>query len=1269
VFVHNPSPLTFTPPHTRRTFLDKVVEVKTSGESTPYDFVRDKTSDRSVRKVVILGSGGLQIGQAGEFDYSGAQAIKAFKEEGIETVLINPNIATIQTGRGMADKVYFLPVTQEYIERVFELERPDSIVLGFGGQTALNTGVELEAAGVLEKYNVRVLGTPVSTIRTAEDRERFNAALAEIDVDFARSEPAETVEDAVRIGNEIGFPVMIRSAYSLGGLGSGICEDEADLRERATKALAVCPQVLVEESLKGWKEVEYEVVRDAYDNCVTVCNMENFDPMGIHTGESIVIAPSQTLTNEEYYNLRSVAIKVIRHLGIIGECNIQYTLDPHSQQYRVIEVNPRLSRSSALASKATGYPLAAVAARLGLGIPLPDIRNSVTRTTTACFEPSLDYCVVKMPRWDLGKFARVDPSIGTVMKSVGEVMAVGRNFGEALQKAVRMVGGEAVGGFEGKGFDSARVRRELEHPTADRIFALADAMTSGEVSLDEIRDITGIDRWWLRGLEELVQVRGQLQKHTLRGAPRELVRRAKVLGFSDRQLARHLQVGEDEVEASADGAGAAGSTRAELERELRVRKRRQELLITPYVKQIDTLAAEFPAYTNYLYVTYDAAAHDLPVHDPTAQRVMVLGSGCYRIGSSVEFDWCTVGTARALRSAGVGTVIVNYNPETVSTDYDESDRLYFEELSFERVMDIYEAEMARGVVVSMGGQEPQNIALRLAQAGARVLGTSPNDIDRAEDRQKFSSMLDNVGIDQPRWAELTSVDDARRFAEEVGYPLLIRPSYVLSGAAMAVAHTPEQLEAMLGNAAAVSDEYPVVMTRFHDGCKEVEVDAVARAGTLINWAVSEHVEDAGVHSGDATMVFPADTLPDAVRTRAIDIAARIAKELNISGPCNTQMLWDPRADTLKVIETNLRAARSFPMVSKALGIDFVETATRIFLDDGSEGAAAANRAAAEAAAAADAARVPVPEFSVAAADPTTAAGGSSCSEAAHMLRRMTSSANKPGLGQALSTEPLRPDARCDEKLPYLLVKAPMFSFMRLAGADPQLGVEMKSTGEVAAFGRTRAEALVLAMVSARGYRWPVARCVVALGPDTGSATSTSASTAGAAGAAKGKAGTNGAPSHASRVWEIVEALAAARAQGGMEVVAASPDTARLLEAAGCTVDSTCPMGLARVAGGEARDEVDDQSAVGLVRASSSTDFDGGVDLVIDLADRGDTTSELAHAHYLLRRSAADFGVGLITDGGLARAFLEGIAQFNKNPLPVKAWDEYLKEAPYKTYLS
>ncbi|ORY48947.1 large subunit of carbamoyl phosphate synthetase [Rhizoclosmatium globosum] len=941
------------------------------------------------KKVLVVGSGGLSIGQAGEFDYSGSQAIKALKEEGVFTILINPNIATVQTGKGLADKVYFLPVNPEYIEFVIERERPDGILLTFGGQSALNCGVALEKNGALKKWNVKVLGTPIRTLELTEDRDLFNRALKEINIPVAESIAVNTVDDAIAAAEQIGFPVIIRSAYALGGLGSGFADDANALRTLATQSLSLSPQILVERSMKGWKELEYEVVRDAEDNCITVCNMENFDPLGIHTGDSIVIAPSQTLNDAEYHMLRSAAIKIVRHLGVVGECNVQYALNPYSMEYCVIEVNARLSRSSALASKATGYPLAFVAAKIAMGYSLPELRNAVTKSTTANFEPSLDYVVVKIPRWDLAKFAHVGREIGSSMKSVGEVMAIGRTFEESLQKAIRMVD-PSFSGFQSLPFPD--LDRALSVPTDRRLFAVGKALMEDNYTVDEIHELTKIDRWFLHKLDNIYQNRLALQKlssqaDTLDASyiPEELLIKSKKLGFSDNQI-----------------AALVGST------EPAVRFHRKQLGITPFVKKIDTLAAEFPADTNYLYTTYNASTHDVTFED---KGVMVLGSGVYRIGSSVEFDSSAVGAIRALRESNTKTIMVNYNPETVSTDFDECDRLYFDELSLERVMDIYELEHSSGVIVSMGGQLPQNIALPLHLRGVKVLGTSPVDVDRAEDREKFSRVLDSIGVDQPAWKELSSVEDALQFADGVGYPVLVRPSYVLSGAAMNVAHDHKMLEAFLTLASDVSPDHPVVVTKFIQGSQELDVDCVANDGKLLVYAVSQHVEDAGVHSGDATLgegvggIGVRGLTPEIVSQCKV-IAEKVAKAFKITGPYNMQLILTrppvvegPSTEfSLKVIECNLRASRSLPFISKALDVNFVQIASLAITNNSFE------------------------EY-VPKKDPMTVPRD------------------------------------------YKAVKAPIFSWTRLAGADPVLGVEMGSTGEVACFGRDLSEAYFTSLLS------------------------------------------------------------------------------------------------------------------------------------------------------------------------------------------------------------
>ncbi|KAF7545823.1 hypothetical protein G7Z17_g8886 [Cylindrodendrum hubeiense] len=933
----------------------------------------------NVKKVLVIGSGGLAIGQAGEFDYSGSQALKALKEAGVASVLINPNIATIQTNHSLADEVYYLPVTPEYVTHVIEKEKPDGIFLSFGGQTALNLGVEMQRLGLFEKYGVKVLGTSVRTLELSEDRDLFAKALEEINIPIAKSIAVGTIEEALDAAEKIGYPIIVRAAYALGGLGSGFANNEDELRNMAARSLTLSPQILVEKSLKGWKEVEYEVVRDANNNCITVCNMENFDPLGIHTGDSIVVAPSQTLSDEEYHMLRSAAIKIVRHLGVVGECNVQYALQPDGLDYRVIEVNARLSRSSALASKATGYPLAYTAAKIGLGHTLPELPNAVTKTTTANFEPSLDYIVTKIPRWDLSKFQHVKRDIGSAMKSVGEVMAIGRTFEESFQKAIRQVDPRFVG-FQGDHFDD--LDYELQNPTDRRWLAVGQAMIHENYSVQKVHDLTKIDKWFLYKLQNIVNCNRELEAAGgLESLKKDQIMKAKKLGFSDRQIAMATKTTEDEVRAYRLGMG-----------------------VRPWVKKIDTLAAEFPADTNYLYTTYNGSSHDVTFED---KGTVILGSGVYRIGSSVEFDWCAVSATQALREMGEKTVMINYNPETYSTDFDTADKLYFEELSYERVMDIYELENASGVVVSVGGQLPQNIALRLQETGgANVLGTDPQDIDKAEDRQKFSEILDSIGIDQPAWKELTSVKAAEEFADEVGYPVLVRPSYVLSGAAMTVIQSQVDLKDKLEAASNVSPDHPVVISKFIEGAQEIDVDGVASKGKLIVHAVSEHIEQAGVHSGDATLVLPPANLDQTTMDRVKDIAERVAAAWKITGPFNMQIIKaeNPEGgdDLLKVIECNLRASRSFPFVSKVLGTNFIDIATKALVGKD------------------------VPE----------------------------------------------PTDLMAVKRDYLATKVPQFSWTRLAGADPFLGVEMSSTGEIACFGKNLVEAYWTSLQSTMNFRMP-----------------------------------------------------------------------------------------------------------------------------------------------------------------------------------------------------
>ena len=942
---------------------------------------------KMIEKVIILGSAALKIGEAGEFDYSGSQAIKALKQEGIKTILVNPNIATIQTSDHLADEVYLLPVTPEMIEKVIQKEKPDGILLAYGGQTALNCGMELEKNGVLEKYEVQVLGTPVAVIRSTEDRHLFTEKLNEIGVPVPRSKTAASLDEALEIGDEIGYPVMVRIAFALGGLGSGVCWNRQEAKELVTNALIYTSQVLIEEYLKGWKEVEYEVIRDFYDNCITVCNMENFDPLGIHTGESIVIAPSQTLTNSEYHKLREVAIQVVRHLGVVGECNIQYALDPYSEEFRVIEVNARLSRSSALASKATGYPLAFVAAKIGLGYSLTELKNAVTLSTMACFEPALDYIVVKIPRWDLKKFKMVSNKLGSSMKSVGEVMAIGRTFQEALQKALRMLDIGASGLVAnpseiGKKESKKDLICELQFPTDERIFSIPYSIELG-ISLDEIYRHTRIDKWFLHKIANIVRVQNLVEGYKGGVCPKPILEEAKKCGFSDPQIGFLLETSERKVRLIRKNHG-----------------------LNPFVKQIDTLAGEYPAQTNYLYLTYNGSEDDVDFIGQNA--VIVLGSGTYRIGSSVEFDWCCVNAVKSVSKEGYKSVLINYNPETVSTDYDEVDRLYFDEIRLETVLDIYEKENPKGIILSMGGQVANNLAIPLFDMGAKILGTSPAQIDRAEDRHKFSSMLDEIGVDQPQWSELTSISEAKRFAAKVSYPVLVRPSYVLSGAAMGVATGDSELERYLTKATDLSSDHPVVISQFIEGAKEIELDGVANGGKLIKFAISEHVENAGVHSGDATLVLPPQRTYLETTRRVKKIGAEIARSLKITGPFNIQFIG--KGNSVKVIECNLRASRSFPFVSKVYKENFIEIATQSILG----------------------------------LDPQTS-------------------------------------DRSFMDLDYVGVKASQFSFTRLNGADPTLGVEMSSTGEVGCFGDDFSEALLKALLSV-GFHFPIKKVLLSTGP-------------------------------------------------------------------------------------------------------------------------------------------------------------------------------------------
>lgn len=1068
-----------------------------------------------IKKVVILGSGALKIGEAGEFDYSGSQALKALKEEGIKTILINPNIATVQTSEELAGRIYFLPVTPYYVGKVIEKERPDGILLSFGGQTALNCGTELFKAGVFEKYDIKVLGTPVKAIMDTEDRALFVKKLNEIKVKTPRSIAVSGVEEALKAADKLGFPVIIRAAYTLGGQGSGFASDSSELKTLASKAFSYTNQILVEESLKGWKEVEYEVVRDKFDNCITVCNMENFDPLGIHTGESIVVAPSQTLTNSEYHKLRELSIRIIRHIGIVGECNVQYALSPDSEDYCVIEVNARLSRSSALASKATGYPLAFIAAKLGIGYGLHELKNSVTKTTTACFEPALDYIVCKIPRWDLNKFEGVSHLIGSSMKSVGEVMSIGRNFEEAIQKGLRMIG-QGMHGFTGnRELKFQDIEKELSEPTDMRIFSIAEALEKG-ISVDRIHELTRIDKWFLFKLRNIINIKDELCRYkTLEAIPVDLLAHSKVNGFSDFQIARHV-LGSDPAHINDDL--------------MKVRSHRKSLGIVPYVKQIDTLAAEYPAITNYLYLTYGGTEHDIH-YENDKKSIIVLGSGAYRIGSSVEFDWCSVNAIETIKKEGFRSVMINYNPETVSTDYDICDRLYFDELTFERVLDIIDLENPGGVIVSVGGQIPNNLAMRLYKEKVPVLGTSPVSIDRAENRHKFSAMLDNLKVDQPRWKELSSIEDIFGFVDRIGFPVLIRPSYVLSGAAMNVVSNKNELTHYLELAAQVSRQYPVVVSEFIENAKEIELDAVAREGEIMAYAISEHVEFAGVHSGDATIVFPPQKIYFETVRRIKRISRQIAKELNITGPFNIQFL--ARDNDIKVIECNLRASRSMPFVSKVLKSNLIELATKIMLG------------------------VPV---------------------------------EKPH--------------KSVFELDYVGVKAPQFSFSRLTKADPVLGVDMSSTGEVGCIGEGFYEAILKAMFSV-GYRVPEKSILLSTGP------------------ARSKV-------------ELLNSAKALRDRG--HKLYATRGTQQFLRNAGVE---------AHVAYWP--DEKKSPNTIELIRSRE-------VDLVVNIPkDLSDT--ELNN-DYSIRRSAVDYNVPLITNARLASAFILAFCRMSEDDLVIKSWDEY-----------
>lgn len=1073
--------------------------------------------DKNIKKVIVLGSGALKIGEAGEFDYSGSQALKALKEEKIETILINPNIATIQTSEDIADRIYFLPVTPYFVEQVIIKEKPDGILLAFGGQTALNCGVALFRQGILEKYNVKVLGTPVQSIIDTEDREIFAGKLAEIDVKTPRSIACLNMEEAFNAVKIVGYPIIIRAAYTLGGLGSGFCANDEELEALASKAFTYSPQILVEESIKGWKEVEYEVVRDRFNNCITVCNMENFDPLGIHTGESIVVAPSQTLSNSEYHKLRALAIKIIRHIGIVGECNVQYALDPHSEDYRVIEVNARLSRSSALASKATGYPLAFVAAKLGLGYGLHQLNNQVTKVTTAAFEPALDYIVCKIPRWDLNKFSGVSKNLGSSMKSVGEIMSIGRSFEEAIQKGIRMVGSGMHGFVANKEeITIEQIDEELVRPTDRRIFAIAEAFNKG-YSVDDIYEKTKIDRWFLQKLQNIHVTKNQLEEvNSLESLSDTLLLQAKRQGYSDFQVARLV----------------LKSTNKEINNDLlKVREWRKSKNILPCVKQIDTLAGEYPAQTNYLYLTYNGGEHDIefPRDD---KSVIVLGSGAYRIGSSVEFDWCSVNAITTIHKENYRSIMINYNPETVSTDYDTCDRLYFDELTFERVMDIVDLEVPKGVVLSMGGQIPNNLAMKLHKQNVPILGTSPLNIDRAEDRKKFSSLLDTLNIDQPRWSELTSIDDIYKFVDEVGFPVLIRPSYVLSGAAMNVVSNKDQLEHFLNLAANVSKEHPVVVSEFIEQAKEIEIDAVAKNGEVVAYAISEHVEFAGVHSGDATIVFPPQKLYVETIRRIKKIARQIAKALEITGPFNMQLL--AKDNDIKVIECNLRASRSFPFVSKVMKYNLIEVATQVMLD-----------------------------------------------------------------------APYRNPDKSLFELDYVGVKASQFSFARLLNADPVLGVDMSSTGEVGCIGETYYEAILKSMLSV-GYTIPKKNILISSGP------------------ARSK----------------IELLTSAKllSERGFNLYATG-GTQKFLADNG--IESTRLYW---------PDETDKHpNTLEYIKEKK-------IDLVINIP-KDHTSREISNG-YTIRRSAIDYSIPLITNARLASAFIYAICKYEIEDLTIKSWDEY-----------
>lgn len=1072
--------------------------------------------DESIKKVLILGSGALKIGEAGEFDYSGSQALKALREEGVSTVLINPNIATVQTSEGVADQIYFLPVQPYFVERVIEKERPDGILLSFGGQTALNCGVELDKTGVLKKYNVKVLGTPVKAIMDTEDRELFVERLDEIDVKTIKSEACEDIQQARVAAKNLGYPVIVRAAYALGGLGSGFADNEEELNTLCEKAFSFSPQVLVEKSLKGWKEIEYEVVRDRYDNCITVCNMENFDPLGIHTGESIVIAPSQTLSNSEYHKLRALSIKIVRHIGIVGECNVQYAFDPESEDYRVIEVNARLSRSSALASKATGYPLAFVAAKLGMGYGLFELKNSVTKTTSAFFEPALDYVVCKIPRWDLSKFRGVDRELGSSMKSVGEVMAIGRNFEEAIQKGLRMIGQGMHGFVENKELQIDDLDAALREPTDKRVFLISKAMHKG-YTVDQIHELTKIDRWFLNKLKHIIDIDEELKTKNINTLDKKLLRTAKVYGFTDFQIARAVGL-EEECKKMHEAMRI-------------VRRLRKSFGILPVVKQIDTLAAEYPAQTNYLYVTYAGVASDITFSNDR-NSVIVLGSGAYRIGSSVEFDWCGVQALNTIRRQGYRSIMINYNPETVSTDYDMCDRLYFDELTFERVMDIIDAENPHGVIVSTGGQIPNNLAMYLDEENVPILGTSAKDIDNAEDRAKFSSMLTENGINQPEWSALTSMDDIDKFVDRVGFPVLVRPSYVLSGAAMNICSNRDELTRFLQLAANVSEDHPVVVSKFIEHAKEIEMDAVAQDGEILAYAISEHIEFAGVHSGDATIQFPPQKLYVETMRRIKRISRQIAKKLHINGPFNIQFM--ARDNDILVIECNLRASRSFPFVSKVLKLNFIDLATKIMLG------------------------APV---------------------------------EKPNKNLF--------------DLDYVGIKASQFSFNRLQKADPVLGVDMSSTGEVGCLGDDTSTALLKSMLSV-GLRIPKKTVLLSTG------------------GAKQKA-------------EMLDAAKMLK-QHGYELYA-TVGTSKYLAENG--IENTCVY--------MPSDEGQHPQALDLLHEKK-------IDMVVNMP-KDLTPRELTNG-YKVRRAAIDLNVPLITNSRLASAFISAFCNVSLDDIDIKAWGEY-----------